>query len=119
MERKFDHKRLLIADDSRAVRVYLENVMSQLEIPFEMFENGQELIEFLEKQPDDSGISAVITDLEMPIASGHTVIKFIRNDARFSQLVIGVHSSMTAENNERDVRRLGADFLLEKLIQTT
>lgn len=114
-KRKFDHKRLLIADDSRAVRVYLENVMSQLEIPFEMFENGQELIEFLEKQPDDSGISAVITDLEMPIASGHTVIKFIRNDARFSQLVIGVHSSMTAENNERDVRRLGADFFIGKI----
>lgn len=114
-KKMFANKTLLIADDSRSIRLYLANVMTQLDISHLVFENGQEMIDYLNNQPDKSAISAIITDLEMPVASGHTVIKFVRNDARFSKLPIGVHSSMTAENNERDAKSLGADFFIGKI----
>ena len=65
--------------------------------------------------PDGKGISAVVTDLEMPEASGHTVIKFIRSDNRFNKLPVSVHSSMTSENNARDAKKLGADFFIGKI----
>jgi len=114
-KKRYANKTLLIADDSRSIRMYLANVMTQLEIDHLIFDNGQELIDYLEKQTTSDHLSAIITDLEMPIASGHTVIKFARNDARFSKLPIAVHSSMTADNNERDVRKLGADFFIGKI----
>lgn len=108
-------KTILVADDSRSIRMYLANVLTQLELQYVIFENGQELIDYMDKLPNALSISVIITDLEMPIASGHTVIKFIRNDERFRKLIIGVHSSMTAENNERDARVLGADFFIGKI----
>ncbi|MCH9742643.1 MAG: hypothetical protein K0U21_05485, partial [Proteobacteria bacterium] len=52
---------------------------------------------------------------EMPEASGHTVIKEIRANPRYAKLPIVVHSSMTSENNAREVYRMGADYFAGKI----
>jgi two-component system chemotaxis response regulator CheV len=111
----YEGKLLLAADDSKAIRGYLSTVFEQLAIPHKIFDDGKQLIEFMQSLPDGKGLSAVVTDLEMPEASGHTVIKFIRGDNRFSRLPISVHSSMTSENNARDAKSLGADFFIGKI----
>lgn len=108
-------KFLLAADDSKVIRGYLAAVLNQLGIPHKIFDDGKQLMDYMQSLPDASSISAVVTDLEMPEASGHTVIKFIRADHRFSKLPLSVHSSMTSENNARDVRKLGADFFIGKI----
>lgn len=108
-------KYLLAADDSKVIRGYLAAVFEQLDIPHKIFDDGKQLMDYMQSLPDASSISAVVTDLEMPEASGHTVIKFIRADHRFSKLPLSVHSSMTSENNARDARKLGADFFIGKI----
>jgi two-component system chemotaxis response regulator CheV len=111
----YEGKQLLAADDSKAIRGYLATVFEQLGIPNRIFDDGKQLIDYMQTLKDASGISAIVTDLEMPEASGHTVIKFIRADNRFNKLPISVHSSMTSENNARDAKKLGADFFIGKI----
>ena len=111
----YEGKQLLAADDSKANRGYLSTLFEQLGIPHRIFDDGKQLIDYMQTLKDGAGISAIVTDLEMPEASGHTVIKFIRADNRFSKLPISVHSSMTSENNARDARQLGADFFIGKI----
>jgi len=104
----------LIADDSRAIQQYLHGVFEKSGIPHKIFENGRQLLDHLvTMQPED--ISLIFTDLEMPEASGHTVIKEIRANPMFAKLPIAVHSSMTSENNAREVYRLGADYFIGKI----
>lgn len=112
---KYAGKTLLMADDSRGIRQYLGNVMTQLGIEHKIFENGQTLIDYLSGVTDVRTISAIITDLEMPVASGHTVIKYIRNSNLLKELPIGVHSSMTGDNNARDSKKLGANVFIGKI----
>lgn len=111
----FEGKKLLLADDSKAIRVYLNTVMQQLGIEFEMFENGQELIDYLASLTDVTSLAGIVTDLEMPVASGHTVIKYVRQHPQLKDLPIAVHSSMTSENNERDSLSLGANVFIGKI----
>ncbi len=111
----FFGKTLLLADDSKAIRVYLNNVMQQLGISFELFENGQELINHLAGLTDFSTLAGIVTDLEMPVASGHTVIKYVRQHPQLKDLPIAVHSSMTSENNARDSLSLGANIFIGKI----
>jgi two-component system chemotaxis response regulator CheV len=111
----FDKKTLICADDSPSIRLYLGTLFTQLNIQYKIFENGKLLIDYLDTLPDSKSISAIITDIEMPEASGHTVIKYIRNNNKFKNLKVAVHSSMTSENNERDVTKLGADFFIGKI----
>jgi len=111
----YEGKLLLAADDSKAIRGYLATVFEQLGVPNKIFDDGKQLIDFMQTLSDAKGISAVVTDLEMPEASGHTVIKFIRADNRFNKLPVSVHSSMTSENNARDAKSLGADFFIGKI----
>lgn len=112
---KYAGKTLLMADDSKGIRQYLTNVMTQLGIEHKIFENGQTLIDYLSAVTDVQKISAIITDLEMPVASGHTVIKYIRSSNLLKELPIGVHSSMTGDNNARDSKKLGANVFIGKI----
>jgi two-component system chemotaxis response regulator CheV len=57
----------------------------------------------------------VFTDLEMPVASGHTVIKELRSKTSTQSLPVVVHTSMTSDNNTREVLEMGADYFIGKV----
>ena len=90
-------------------------VFEQLGLKYQAFDNGRLLLNYLDGLEDTSSVSMVFTDLEMPVASGHTVIKEIRQNKKTSALPIIVHTSMTSENNSREVLSMGADFFVGKV----
>jgi two-component system chemotaxis response regulator CheV len=107
-------RKLLVADDSKAIQTYLRGVFEKAGIPYLMFDNGRQLLDaMVTLEPDE--ISLIFTDLEMPEASGHTVIKEVRANPAYAKLPIVVHSSMTSENNAREVYRMGADYFIGKI----
>ena len=57
----------------------------------------------------------IITDIEMPIVSGHEVIRRLKSDARTKHIPILVFSSMTNDQSRKAVRELGADGFVGKL----
>ncbi|MDX1348243.1 MAG: chemotaxis protein [Thiomicrorhabdus chilensis] len=108
-------KTVLFAEDSQAIQKYMGMVFDQLNLKYKSFDNGRLLLDHINSLENLDGISMVFTDLEMPVASGHTVIKELKANPRTRQLPIIVHTSMTSENNSREVLAMGADYFIGKV----
>lgn len=108
-------KTILFAEDSKAIQKYMGMVFSQLGLKFKCFDDGRQLLDYIEGLESLQNISMVFTDLEMPVASGHTVIQELRMNPRTKKMPIIVHTSMTSENNGREVLDMGADYFIGKV----
>lgn len=106
---------VLFAEDSKSIQKYMGMVFEQLGLKYQGFDNGRLLLNYLQGLENVDDISMVFTDLEMPVASGHTVIKELRADPKTNRLPIVVHTSMTSDNNSREVIGMGADFFVGKV----
>jgi two-component system chemotaxis response regulator CheV len=106
-------KYILIADDSKPVLKIMGKIMQKLGLKYKLFNNGEELLNFLFSNGSE-GIGVIITDLEMPVASGFEVIKQVKNDKDFSHIPIIVNSSMSGKSNEEMAKSLNADGFVSK-----
>lgn len=106
---------ILYAEDSRAIQQYMALVFDKLGLKHKGFDNGRELLDYVAKLDDLNQISFIFTDLEMPVASGHTVIRELKSSIRTDNLPIIVHTSMTSDNNSREVIEMGADAFIGKI----
>ena len=105
---------ILVAEDSRSAQMYLKNFFEKLNLSFKIFENGGPLLEYVQEISDISKIPLIITDIEMPIISGHEVIRRLKSDSRTKNIPILVFSSMTNDQSRIAVRELGADGFVGK-----
>ena len=106
-------KYILIADDSKPVLKIMSKIMDKLELKYKVFNNGQELLNFLfTNNVDDIGV--IITDLEMPLTSGFEVIKQVKNSKIYKNIPIIVNSSMSGKSNEEMAKSLNADGFVSK-----
>ena len=88
--------------------------MQRIGIKFQIFDNGKQLLDYVQECPDVSTIPAVVTDLEMPVVSGFTVVRELRSNPATRNIPILINSSMTGSSNKRDAERLGADGFVSK-----
>lgn len=109
------NRQILFAEDSRSIQQYMGMVFDQLGLRYQGFDNGRLLLNYLDALENMNDVSMVFTDLEMPEASGHTVIKEIRANPKTRNIPIIVHTSMTSENNSREVIDMGADHFVGKV----
>lgn len=108
-------KTVLFAEDSKSIQKYMGMVFSQLGLKYKSFDNGRLLLDYVESLESLDDVSMVFTDLEMPVASGHTVIRELRENKRTSNMPIIVHTSMTSDNNSREVIDMGANYFIGKV----
>lgn len=108
-------KTILFAEDSKAIQQYMAMVFDQMKLKHRSFDNGRLLLDYVQGLDSLDSISMVFTDLEMPAASGHTVIKELKSNPKTRDLPIIVHTSMTSENNSREVLSMGADYFIGKV----
>ncbi|GKT12352.1 MAG: two-component system, chemotaxis family, chemotaxis protein CheV [Thiomicrorhabdus sp.] len=108
-------KTILFAEDSISIQKYMGMVFSQLGLKYKGFDDGRLLLDYIDGLESLDDISMVFTDLEMPNASGHTVIKELKSNSRTRGLPIIVHTSMTSENNSREVLAMGANYFIGKV----
>ncbi len=106
-------KYVLIADDSKPVLKIMSKIMDKLGLKHKLFNNGQELLDFLFSNGAEN-IGVIITDLEMPVASGFEVIKQVKNNKEYSHIPIIVNSSMSGKSNEEMAKSLNADGFVSK-----
>ena len=105
---------ILVAEDSSSAQLYLKNFFEKLNLSFKFFEHGGPLLEYVQGISDLSQIPLIITDIEMPIISGHEVIRQLKSDSRTKHIPILVFSSMTNDQSRKAVRELGADGFVGK-----
>ncbi|MBD5164275.1 chemotaxis protein [Helicobacter sp.] len=108
-------KEVLLADDSPSVIRTMQNILKKIGVEHKSFVNGQKLLDYVFADGTDiSKIGIIITDLEMPEASGFEVIKQIKANALTSKIPVVVNSSMSGSSNEDMARSLNADEFISK-----
>ena len=109
-----DHE-VLLADDSPSVIKTMQNILNKLGVNYKSFVNGQKLLDYVFAEGTDiSRIGIIITDLEMPEASGFEVIKQIKANPLTSKIPVVVNSSMSGSSNEDMARSLNANEFISK-----
>jgi CheY-like chemotaxis protein len=105
-------KRVLIADDSSAVRQRLKTVLDR-HVCCELVEaeDGQEAYEKLQ----DSQFDILITDINMPRMNGLSLIGRVRKDLNL-RIPIVIVTTMGHEEDRDTGMRLGADTYITKPI---
>ena len=116
---------ILAADDSFVARSLIEQELKALAAPFEMVKSGKEAwdrLNAIARGAEAEGktildrVSLVLTDLEMPEMDGFTLTRNIKQDARFQNLPVVIHSSLSGSANEDHVRSVGADGYVAKFV---
>ena len=107
------NKLVLVAEDSQIVIEKLNEFLTKLELNFEIYENGEDLINrIMTLDPQEIGL--VITDIEMPIRNGYQVIKYIKQESVYGNVPVLSLTSMTNQGVKDKVMELGALDLVNK-----
>jgi two-component system chemotaxis response regulator CheV len=114
---------VLAADDSVVARSLIEQGFDAMGLPFIMTRTGKEAwdqLNAIASSAEAEGktvydkVAMVLTDLEMPEMDGFTLTRSVKKSARFSQLPVVIHSSLSGTTNEEHVRSVGADGYVAK-----
>ncbi|MCT7535153.1 chemotaxis protein CheW [Aliarcobacter cryaerophilus] len=106
-------KKILAAEDSAVAREVLHKFFSQIEVEYEIYPNGGDLIDRLE-DIDPEKVGLVITDIEMPGTDGYQVASFIKNNSKYEHIPVVVNSSMTTDAVKGKMTRIGIDGFVGK-----
>ncbi|MGJ0302334.1 chemotaxis protein CheW [Aliarcobacter cryaerophilus] len=106
-------KKILAAEDSAVAREVLHKFFSQIEVEYEIYPNGAELIDRLEEL-DPEKVGLVITDIEMPGTDGYQVASFIKNNSKYEHIPVIVNSSMTTDAVKGKMTQIGIDGFVGK-----
>ncbi len=114
--------KVLVVDDSRAIRTLITNVLKKNEHEVISAANGQEALDRLEENPD---ISVALVDWNMPIMDGLTFVQTVRSNVGYAKLYImmittevemsQVQRAIEAGANEYLMKPFGADELLARM----
>ena len=107
-------RRVLFADDSRFIRKMVQELFETLDISYNIYDNGKELIDALANISSDE-IGLFITDLEMPVMGGRDVIKYIRENEEYDNIKIIVHTNMSNDVMEDELKKSGIDAIIGKV----
>ena len=114
---------ILAADDSVVARALIEQGLDAMGLPFIMTKSGKEAwdqLHAIATQAESEGrtvydkVAMVLTDLEMPEMDGFTLTRSIKKSARFKELPVLIHSSLSGTTNEEHVKSVGADAYVAK-----
>lgn len=111
-------RRVFIADDSAVARRSITRVMEQLNIEYELAENGSEALEklraYAEQGPITERFAMLLSDIEMPQMDGYTLTKIIKSDPAMKGLYVCLHTSLSGSFNDSMAQSVGADKLVAK-----
>ncbi|MEY4505247.1 MAG: hypothetical protein RL154_1544 [Pseudomonadota bacterium] len=107
-------KKILFCDDSKIVQKAVTMALSQMGIEFEVFDNGKELLNRLQKCSEDE-IGLILSDIEMPVMDGMTLLREVKNDRRFAKIPFIMNTNMANPSIIEQARRQGVDYVIHKL----
>ncbi len=105
---------IVIADDDEDDKFLLKSAFEEsgIDAPLSFVDNGQELIDFLNKAKKLPSI--ILLDLNMPKKDGREALKEIKENPRFRSIPILI---LTTSNSPEDIRNcyfLGANCFITK-----
>lgn len=107
-------KKVIFADDSSFIRKMVKDLFIKLDVSYEIYEDGKQMLDALENIPVEE-IGLFITDLEMPVLGGREVIKHIRDDKKYDHIKMIVHTNMSNDIMEETLDSSGVDAIIGKV----
>lgn len=110
---------VLICDDSSVARNQMQRSLEDLGCKVTVAKNGREALNLLTDMVDQ-GIDVaehylmLISDIEMPVMDGYTLVTMIREDDRMKRMYVVLHTSLSGGFNVSMVKKVGADGFLAK-----
>lgn len=114
---------LLFADDSAVARDQIIRTMNHMGIKYISTTNGAEAWEKLKEIAERAAttdhktsdfVQVILTDVEMPEMDGYVLTKKIKEDPKFADIPIIMHSSLSADANQALGKGVGADAYVPK-----
>ncbi len=110
---------VLIVDDSAIARKQIKRCVETVGVETTLLNDGRQAYEYLCKLADQGEDVAkkflvMISDIEMPEMDGYTLTSEVREDPRFADLHIVLHTSLSGVFNQAMVKKVGADNFLAK-----
>lgn len=106
---------ILVVDDSRTARKQLTDLLSYLNIPFSVTDNGTHALEIMnQKATEGSPIDLLVSDIEMPGLDGYELTFEVRNSAALDHAYIILHTSLSSAISVSQAKQVGANEALEK-----
>lgn len=106
-------KRIVVADDSQTARMFIRRCLEIIGLQdAEIVEavNGKEALALVKEKPTD----LLVTDLNMPVMDGETLVKWVKANPRLSELPILVITSAGNPAKEAELAGLGVFGVLSK-----
>ena len=103
--------KILIVDDSRAMRAYIRGVLQDAYqcSPIEV-RSGFEALRLLPREHFDP----IVTDINMPDINGLELIRFVRKSEHHGSVPILIVSTQSSERDKQKVLELGANRFVAK-----
>lgn len=105
--------RIVIADDSATARMFIRRCLEIVglgEADILEAENGREALSLVKEHPTD----LLVTDLNMPVMDGATLLKWVKGSPRLIDLPVLVITSAGNPAKEVELCSLGAFGVLNK-----
>jgi len=108
--------KILLADDDDDDREVFKTVISNKTDVTLMrcLENGREVIEFLDRLPEESLPDIIILDQNMPKMNGLETLEYLKRQDRYARIIVAIYSTFTDARLVEQYRKLGAALVLTK-----
>lgn len=106
--------KVIVADDVRMNRTLMMDVLNKKVDNLEFLEaaNGVEVVDLLE----NNEVDLIILDLIMPVMDGYKVLKYLKQDSKFSDIPIIVNSAIHEIDSIEETLKAGAtDYFTKPL----
>src|SRR5215471_20904636 len=107
--------KILVADDSIAVRKVAERLLTEAGLGVTLAANGEEALAFLAKECPD----LIVSDVIMPDKSGYEVCAFVRGQTALAQTPVLLISGIVNDEVTKQAESCHADGVLKKPFQGT
>lgn len=126
------NRTVFFADDSSVARKQIEKTLDAMNVKYISAVNGsrawmelKKIADYAEAShiPVTDMIQVILTDVEMPEMDGYMLTRKIKEDRRFANVPVLMHSSLSSESNQQLGKAVGVDeyvpkFEPQKLAQT-
>jgi CheY-like chemotaxis protein len=107
--------KILVADDSIAVRKVAERLLTEAGLGVTLAANGEEALAYLSKERPD----VIVSDVIMPDKSGYEVCAFVRGHAALAMTPVLLISGIVNDEVTKQAESCHADGVLKKPFQGT
>ena len=117
------NKTVFFVDDSPVARKQIARTLEAMDVNFISAVNGKKAWEELKRLADSADVAhipvsdliqVILTDVEMPEMDGYMLTRKIKEDQRFANIPVLMHSSLSSLSNQQIGKAVGVDEYVPK-----